>query len=111
MDPAAEGQVWLAVSRDVEPVGVLERSRVAVSGAEDQDQGLACAQHSSVQLVIHEDPPESRLHRRVLPQQFVDGGRDESGVLAQPRELPRVAQQGQHPVPDEVGGRLVPAHE
>ena len=53
------------------------------------------------------DDAAVQLHRTVVPQQFVNGRIHKRGVIPQPLQLLRVAQQGQGSVADKVAGSLV----
>ena len=107
MDAPAQGQVGTLGTADVEAVGMVEGLRVAIGGADQEDDVVLPAQFEPVHLAVREGAAEERLGRRIVAQQFFHRGGDQARILAQPPELVRVAQQREHPVADQVGGGLV----
>ncbi|OLT26406.1 hypothetical protein BJF83_21315 [Nocardiopsis sp. CNR-923] len=93
---------------DVEPVGVGEPGRVTV-GRPDQAHHPLPARHRIPEHVrVLLGPPRGHLHGGVEAQDLLDGVLGQAGVGDQPVPLPPVAQQGHHPVADEVHRRLEP---
>ena len=71
---------------------------------------ILAARHAG-QVDVGEGIALDELHRRLVAQHLLDHAGNALRVLAQPLQLGRMAQQGQHAVGDQIDGRLVAGDE
>src|SRR5882724_166194 len=111
VDTPAEGDVTVVGPREVQAVGIGELRRVAVSGADEGHDHLTLADRPAPDPGFRARHPRRALHGPVVPQELLDGARDEPRRFAQAAQLARVLQERQDPVADQVDGRLVAGDE
>ena len=88
MRPLRERQVVAGVRAvDVEPVGILEHGVVAIGRAETQRERGAGREGLTGDLDVPGRPAGHELDRRLPPQRFLDGRRDQGAVGAHLVEL------------------------
>src|SRR5277367_4857599 len=92
---------------DVEDVGLVVCLRVPVRGTQQSRHLLAFTHWRDVQLKIFQCVPRSALHRRVEAQRLFHNLRGQGyWVGAEVMPLLRVIQKSEHPIADQVDGRL-----
>ena len=111
MDAEAEGQVAVGAATEVECVGPLELSRVAVGGAHHRVDALAAGEHAPAELMVLRNHPCDRQARPVVAQELLDRGVDQFRIGAQPLELAGVLEQRVHAIGQQAGGGLVAAEQ
>ena len=107
MDARGEAQRCRSATGHVEAIRVVEGPRVPVGAAEQGEDRIARLDHYVVEVDVLERTAAVELDGAVPAQQLLDGALQQRAVLAQPLHLVGVVEQGQEPVADEVGGRLV----
>ena len=107
MRAVPERQMAVVCPGDVEPVGVREPRRVAVGGAEKEKQCVAGFHRAAGEFAVLDREARRHLHRGLEAQDLLGGRGDQRTVEAQPFELVRMADKGEHAVREHVGRRLV----
>ena len=108
MDAAAEADVCHIAATDVEPIRVVESSRVALRSAEQHRDFLADLHRLASDLhAFLQHPPLEQVQRRVPAQHLLD--RRASGDLTRhhPIPLPRVPKDRAQSVAERVDRRLM----
>jgi len=106
-----EREVAAGASGDVEAVGVVDERRVAVGGAQ-ADQDLLARRHGDA-IQGHargRDTERGMGHRCGEAQQLLDGPGEQLRVALQRHQLVGVIEQGDDPVADQAAGGVVAGH-
>jgi hypothetical protein len=91
----------------VEAVGVGEDHWVAMRGGDQHDDDVAVVDAGAADIQIVGGDAGDQLDRWVVAQGLLDDAGRGSGIGAQRGEVPRVAQECQDRVGDEIDGGLV----
>jgi hypothetical protein len=105
--PNPRAEMGIRVAGHLEPVGFVEDLGIVVGGAEVHQEQRALRDTVGVDLDVLERHPDRGLDRTVEAQQLLDGRGPDVRLTTQALELFGLAQQRQHAVADQVGGRLV----
>ena len=108
VNTAAEADMSVLRTSNVERVGAVKSSRVTVRVANHQtDLGIA-GNAVVVEVNIFQRYPSGVLYRAVEPDHFFDGSVDKLGISSKSFQLIWVLQQRQNAGPNEMRGRCVP---
>src|SRR5262249_19183145 len=80
VDSLAEGQVSIRAACDIQTIRVGKLSRVAVRGAQHQQDRITTPQPSPCQIKVLGDASKCGLRRAVVAQQLFDSGADKGRV-------------------------------
>ena len=111
MDAEAKRDVTIVASGNVEAIGLREVRRIPIGRADRGDDHRPFGDRAAVDLDVRVGDARRPLHRTVVPQQLLHRAVNQRRIVSQPAELVRMAQEGQHPIADEVDGRLMPRDE
>jgi hypothetical protein len=108
VDAVPEREVTRISPVDVKDLRVGVPVSVPVGGGQADDDLGPGGDYRITDLYRFGRVTEGRVRdRRVVAQELLDGRRDLAGVRAQPRQLCRVAQQGDDAVAEQAGGGVV----
>ena len=105
MDSERERQVPRGVRAPImRRSGLAEHAGIAVGAADGHDDRRALRHCRAVEVHVLGRGPQGHLDRAVVAEQFLDGRGDQGRI--EPLPVPRLAEQGDGAVPDQVDGRL-----
>jgi hypothetical protein len=107
VDAVAEREVLRRIPREIELVGPVEDQLVAVRGAEECEHAVARPDSLARERGVARRAPAIALNGAVEAEKLLD--RRARGLRRPPdgRERGRALEEGEEPVPDEIGAGLV----
>ena len=111
MNAVAKGERSTVIACHIEPVGIAELLRIAVSCSEEEYKLLTTSNPMATQLVVLQHHARGELHRAVVTEQLLNRAGDPLGIATEELQLLGIAQQRDYPVCDQVGRSLVSRDE
>src|SRR5690606_24393258 len=108
VDASAEREVLPGSPGDVEPVRVVDEVGVAVGGGGHYVQRFTALDLLAAEFqILAREPRQRHLDRAVVPQDYLDRRLDVLyRVTLEQVKLVRMLEEGEHPIADQVDGRL-----
>ena len=104
----AKRDVWVRVTGDVEGVGILENGGVAVRRQQGREYQFAFGDGHAADGDVLACPARRRAFNWPIPAQaFFNSRANQRRVIVELLQLVAVLHQRQHPVADQIHGRLV----
>jgi hypothetical protein len=84
MNAQSERKVPVWIAREIEPIGIGEYRRIAIRGADTKSDEGSTLQWNARKFGIDGGDAVAELVRAFEPQEFLDCGADDRGILQQP---------------------------
>src|SRR5262249_51612079 len=99
MDATAKSQMLIIAPLGIKAIRIREPRGIAVACGKRQCEKYALGNGGARQRnLVERGPLRQELDRWLITQEFLHGGRDQVGAIAQALEERRVPQQREHPV-------------
>src|SRR5215468_10643292 len=107
MNAAAESQVILVGTANVEPIRLWEAFRVSVSGIEQTGDRLSCRNLPPAKFGVDQGEANGSCNGGIVAEALLHRGRDQGGLGHQQFPLVAMLQECHESVPDEITGRVM----